>query len=157
MQKKTKDNQFIKKPVYPGGLKAMRQFIHKEMKYPKKALDSKIEGTVYLKYEVGHKGKVTKTKVLSSLGYGCDEEAQRLVSLLKFEIAKNPRKLKIKFNKTIKINFRIPKAKPIQPKVVPRKVAPVKQTIKYTVTQTTPKPKKEQEVKTSGYSYIIKY
>ena len=111
MKKKASDKHFIKKPTYIGGLKAMREFIAKEMKYPESALEKKIEGTVYLKYEVDYKGTVVSSRVLSHLGYGCDEEAQRIVSKLKFYVGKNPRKLRIKFNKSIKINFRLPKKK----------------------------------------------
>ena len=79
MQKERKDKHFIKKPIYPGGIKEMRALIGRELKYPSEALESKIEGTVYLRYNIDHKGNVTSSKVLSSLGHGCDEEAQRIV------------------------------------------------------------------------------
>ena len=112
MQKERKDKHFIKKPIYPGGLKAMRELIHKELNYPEEALASKIEGTVYLRYEIDYKGKVISSKILSGMGYGCDEEAQRIVSKFKFEVPKGPKKLKVKFHKTIKIKFRLPKEAP---------------------------------------------
>jgi len=67
MQKERKDKHFIKKPIYPGGLKAMRALIRKELKYPKEALESKIEGTVYLRYNIDYKGKVTSSKILSGI------------------------------------------------------------------------------------------
>jgi protein TonB len=114
MAKKGNDRRFIKKPTYIGGLKAMREFIAKEMKYPKSALENKVEGSVFIKYEVDHKGNVISSRVLSSLGYGCDEEAIRLVSKLKFYVSKNPRKLRIKFNKSIRIKFRLPKKKVVK-------------------------------------------
>lgn len=164
MQKKTNEKHFIKKPTYIGGLKAMREFIAAELKYPKAALENKIEGTVYLKYEVDYKGKVVSSRVLSHLGFGCDEEAQRIVSKLNFYVGKNPRKLRIKFNKSIKIRFKLPKvkkkdAKPTVPKRTSKSSAPnqVQATSKiiYTVTSN---PKKEvPKKKDGGYSYTIKF
>lgn len=112
--KHRKDDQFIKKPIYKGGIKAMREFIGKNLKYPKEALANKIEGSVQLNYDVDYKGVVTKTQVISGIGYGCDEEASRIIKLFKFEVPKNPRKLKVSFHKKIKINFKLPKERPIK-------------------------------------------
>lgn len=157
MQKKTKEKHFIKKPIYIGGLKAMREFVAKEMKYPKKALENKIEGTVYLKYQVDYKGTVVSSKVLSSLGHGCDEEAKRIVSKMKFYVGKNPRKMKLKFSKTLKIHFRLPKTKvaPTPKQAQKPKANKVQRKIKYTITST--KPTKEPITKKSSYSYTIKF
>lgn len=116
MKKIRGENSFIKKPVYKGGRSAMNAFIKTNMKYPPEAIKQKIEGKVQLKYEIDYKGNVPMAKVVSSLGYGCDEEAERLVKLLKFEMPKNPRKVRIKFNKSIRINFKIPNLTP-KPKV----------------------------------------
>ena len=90
----------------------MNALIKENLKYPPKAIKNKIEGKVHLRYEIDYKGNVVRTSVISSLGYGCDEEAERLVKLLKFEIPKVPRKMRLKFNKTIRINFKLPKPKP---------------------------------------------
>ena len=111
MKKERKDKHFIKKPTYEGGLTAMRAFIKKNMKYPKAALKAKFEGTVFVKYTVDHKGNVISSKVVSSIGYGCDVEAKRLVSLLKFQVPKI-RKMRIQYHKSIQIHFRLPKVAP---------------------------------------------
>ena len=79
MKKERKDKHFIKKPIYPGGLKAMRAFIAKHKKYPPAAEENNIEGVVRVKYDIDYKGNVVGTQVQSSLGYGCDEEALRAV------------------------------------------------------------------------------
>ena len=110
--KETKDKHFIQKPQYEGGLKAMKKFISENLKYPKAALENKIEGTVHIDYKVSHKGQVLDAKVISGLGNGCDEEAIRLVKMLKFSEARN-RKIRATFNKKIQIHFRLPKAKPV--------------------------------------------
>ncbi len=105
---KRKDKDFLRKPYYEGGLTALRQFIRKNMKYPADALKNKIEGHVHLKYAVNHKGLVIKAKVVAGIGHGCNEEAVRLVKLLKFKVER-VRKMRVTYNKTIRIYFKLPK------------------------------------------------
>jgi len=152
MHKELKDKHFIKKPIFPGGLKAMRDLIGKELKYPPEAIAANVEGTVYLRYNIDHKGQVTSSKILSSLGYGCDKEAQRIVKKFKFDVPKGPRKLKLKFHKTIKIHFRLPKEAPKKIELNPSKI-PTQ--ITYSI---KPRPKTSTPPKkTNSYSYTIKY
>jgi len=151
MHKERKSKHFIKNPFYQGGLKAMREFISKNKKYPKEALEEKIEGTVFIKYTINYKGKVIETKVLKSLGYGCDEEAQRVVKLLEFEAPKN-RGIKVKFFKNIQIHFRLPK----------KKEKPVQQitsqtSYSYTITTTKKEENPPEKKKGGGYTIQIKY
>lgn len=151
--KETKDKHFIKRPTYKGGLAAMREFIKKNLRYPKEALKEKIEGTVYVKYTVDYKGKVIEAKVISSLGHGCDEEAIRLVKKFEFEVPKNY-KLRVQFHKNIQIHFRLPKAKPS-----PKSAAV---SVKYNVTPTSKKKKavstsQKQSKKQGSYTYTIKF
>ena len=110
MKKERKPKHFIKRPVYPGGLKAMREFISKELKYPEEALELGKEGVVRIKYDIDYKGNVFDTHILSGMGYGCDEEAERIVRLLKFEVEKT-RKVKVVFHKSIQIRFKLPVVK----------------------------------------------
>lgn len=115
MRKETRDQSMIKKPFYEGGKKAMDAFIKKNLKYPKEAIKHNIEGSVHVRYEINVKGKVIRAKNISKLGYGCDEEAIRVVKLLKYQVPKNPYKLKLKFNKKIQIYFKLKKAKVEKP------------------------------------------
>jgi len=154
MSKEKKDNHFIKKPFYEGGITELRKFIKQNLKYPKEALEKKIEGTVLVRHDINHKGKVTGAKVLKGIGHGCDEEATRLIKLLKYEVPKGPRKLKVTFHKDTKINFRLPKVKP--KKKTEKKSEKIKSnegqlSIKYTI---TPKSGKAKEVKKT-YNYTI--
>ena len=110
--KERKDKHFIKKPIYPGGRDALRKFIKENMQYPSEALEQKIEGTVSVKYTIDYKGNVIEAHVVAGLGHGCDEEALRLTKLLKFEVPKNARKVRVTFHKDIHIHFRLPKQKP---------------------------------------------
>ncbi len=110
MHKETKDKDFLKKPIYKGGPKALKKFIGENLRYPKEAFDNKMEGTVYVNYTIGKNGRVTAAKVVTGIGHGCDEEALRLVKLLQFEVPKN-RGLRVLFHQNIQIHFRLPKAK----------------------------------------------
>ena len=106
MKKPRDPKHFIKIPGYPGGNKALEAFVKKNLKYPKEALENRIEGTVKVEFDFNHKGVVTKVDVKTGLGHGCDEEAVRLVKLLRFKVAKH-RGVRISFHKGINIHFKL--------------------------------------------------
>jgi TonB family protein len=64
---------------FPGGGPAFRYFLEKNMMYPPAAKANKIQGKVYVTFVVDKKGVIKYPKIQKSLGYGCDEEAIRLV------------------------------------------------------------------------------
>lgn len=64
---------------FPGGGPAFRYFIEKNMSYPPLAKANNIEGKVFVTFVVDKKGVVKHPTIHKSLGYGCDEEAIRLV------------------------------------------------------------------------------
>lgn len=141
-KRSTKPESFIEKTYYPGGGKAMAAFIAKHLKYPQEALDNRIEGKVTLELDIDKNGRVIRTRVKSGLGYGCDEEAQRLASLMRFSATKN-KKVRVEFHKTIHIPFQLP---------------PQGQKLTYNIT-TSKAPdsgKSEQKPQNSGYIYGIK-
>lgn len=105
MKKETKNNSILKRPEYPGGNAALRDFITQNLKYPKVAHDAGIEGIVHLRYDINHLGKVTGANVIKKVGHGCDEEAIRLVKLLKFTVSA-PRGMKVIWHKKIQIHFK---------------------------------------------------
>lgn len=107
MKKGKKDQHFIKKPYYEGGMSAMKSFIKQQLSYPELAKAKKVEGIVYVRYTINYKGKVIDTKIISGVGYGCDEEASRLVKLLEFNVPRN-RNLKAVFHKNLQIHFKLP-------------------------------------------------
>ena len=150
--KKSKDkDDFLKKPQFIGGDQAMKDFVAKNMKYPEEAIAAKIEGKVLISYDVTDNGKVINAKVVNGIGYGCDEEALRLVNLFKFSKVRN-RKMRVKVSKRTSINFRLPK-KQTQSKVATK--------VNYTITSSASagdeKSKSEQNKSNTGYSYTIKY
>lgn len=146
MQRERKPKNFLPKASFRGGPKAMRKFIGENLKYPPQAIKDKVEGTVVLRLSINYKGKVIKTKVKSGLGSGCDEEAQRVVSLLEFDVDTRVRKGKILFHKNLNIHFRLPKTPP----AVKKKAESSGTQLTYTITtKKTPK-------SSPSYSYTIK-
>ena len=108
-----KSKNFIKKAEYPGGADALKKFIKQTLRYPKEALLHRVEGRVYLKYEVNERGKVHSISVVNGLGYGCDEEAIRIIGLLKYSQVKN-RGLKVNTKFKLAIHFKLPSSNPIK-------------------------------------------
>jgi len=116
MKKEVKPGEFIQKPKYIGGKEAWRKLLKENLKYPTKAREKKIEGTVNISYEVNGNGKVLRPKVTKGIGYGCDEEAIRLVKMMKYQKVSN-RKVKIITHHKIAIQFKLPKPKKITQKI----------------------------------------
>jgi len=100
--------RFLNLPKYLGGSKAFREFIAQNLHYPKPALEAKAEGSVIVEYDILDSGTVNNPHVLKGLGYGCDEEAIRVVNLLRFEKVKN-RGVRVKMTTKTNINFILPK------------------------------------------------
>ena len=58
--------------------------IQSRLVYPQGALENNIEGKVYIRLAIDSCGNQLCTRVIKGLGYGCDEEAMRLVQTAKF-------------------------------------------------------------------------
>ncbi len=137
-----KKKRFLNLPKYTGGSKAFREFIAENLRYPETALEAKVEGSVIVKYDIHDNGTVSNPRVLKGLGYGCDEEAIRVVNLLQFEKVKN-RGVRVKLTSKTKINFRLPKVninytvsytnKPNKPDVEPEQKNGDPDTYEYTI------------------------
>ncbi len=109
-----KSKHFITKAEYPGGAAALKKFIKNNLRYPKEALIHRVEGSVSLRYEVNEKGKVHSISVVNGLGYGCDQEAERIIRLLKYSQVKN-RGIKVNTRFKLAVHFKLPPEKlPIQ-------------------------------------------
>lgn len=106
----------MRTPNFPGGPKAMDLFVKEHMKYPEEAIRTKIAGSVVVLADIDYKGHVIKTIVKKGIGYGCDEEAARVVSLMQFE-ALRYRGLRVVFHKTITLHFKLPGATEINPEI----------------------------------------
>lgn len=69
-------------PEYEGGNEAMYAFINKNLKYPEEAKKNNISGAVLVSFTVLSTGELIDVKVQQGIGYGCDEEAVRIVKLM---------------------------------------------------------------------------
>ena len=99
-----KNPKFINLPSYPGGRKALAEFLKKNQKYPNEAFNHQIEGIVHIAFDVDHMGHVHKPSIIHGLGFGCDDEAIRLVKLLKYNKTYN-RGLRVKKRMKLRIPF----------------------------------------------------
>ena len=145
-----KQKKFIKKPHIHGSREQLKEFLKKNMTYPKEALEKKIEGDVIVKYKVSDNGEVFDPVIEKSLGFGCDEEAIRLVKLIQYDAVKN-RGVRVTTHSKIKIPFRLPKEKH-------------QQKIKMVYTQSSGKEKtglkksnEEKKPPKTTYTYTIKF
>ena len=76
-------------PEFPGGPAKLLEYIQKNLEYPKSARKNDIQGRVFVEFVIEEDGSVSNVRVLRGIGYGCDEEAVRLVySLPKFKPGK---------------------------------------------------------------------
>ena len=98
--------KFIKFPEYPGGKEEFRKYIEENLKYPDKALKNNIEGIVHLTATVDDNGNLGEARITKGLGFGCDEEALRLINGLKFGSVKNSG-VRIKQQRRFRILFKI--------------------------------------------------
>ncbi len=66
-------------PVPEKGRKVYNRYLKRSLKYPAAATENNIEGEVVLVLTINTFGSITNIDVVQSLGFGCDEEAMRLV------------------------------------------------------------------------------
>lgn len=68
-----------KMPEFAGGQAALLRYLRGHLHYPGAALAQGIGGRVFLSFVVQADGSISDVTVLKGLGYGLDEEAQRVV------------------------------------------------------------------------------
>lgn len=105
-----KDKEWIiveQMPEYAGGVAALSKFLQKNLRYPNPAASAGISGKVYVQFVVGQDGSITKVDILKGLGFGCDEEAERVIKLMPHWSAgkQSGRAVAVKF--TLPINFQL--------------------------------------------------
>jgi protein TonB len=69
-------------PEFPGGVSAMDSFFKKYLKKPKAARRAGVTGRVYVSFMVASDGQIGDVMLLKGIGFGCDEEAMRVVLLM---------------------------------------------------------------------------
>ena len=94
-------------PEFAGGLAALSKFLQKNLRYPNPASNAGVSGKVYVQFVVGQDGAISKVDILKGLGFGCDEEAERVIKLMPHWSAgkQSGRAVAVKF--TLPINFQL--------------------------------------------------
>ncbi len=68
------------KPAEPeGGFKAYKIYLDDNMHYPIQAIENKVQGKVTVRFEIATNGTISDFQVTKGIGFGCDEEAIRLI------------------------------------------------------------------------------
>ena len=80
-------------PMYQKGVYALQDFIKENLEYPRQAQLANIQGTVMLRFVVEPSGLVTNIGVEQSVGGGCDQEAIRVLELIRWYPGKKNDKL----------------------------------------------------------------
>lgn len=89
-------------PEFPGGMTAWAKFIQKNLRYPYAAQESGAQGKVYLNFVIEKDGSITDVQVVKGIGYGCDEEAVRVIK-------KSPKwKAGVQNNQPVRVRYSMP-------------------------------------------------
>lgn len=64
---------------FPGGTEALGKFLLKNLKYPPEAQRANVQGKVFMSFVVSPDGSISDVNVMKGLGFGCDQEATRVV------------------------------------------------------------------------------
>jgi TonB family protein len=64
---------------FPGGVVAFSKYVSENMRYPEEARKNNISGIVSIAFAVNKDGSINNITVPEGIGYGCDEEAIRLI------------------------------------------------------------------------------
>ena len=92
-------------PSFPGGEKALRNFISRNISYPKLASRNRIQGKVYVTFVVDKDGSVTDVKIAKGVHPALDAEAMRVVKKMPKWIPGSTRGKATRVSYTVPINF----------------------------------------------------
>lgn len=94
-------------PEFGSGLSDLYEYLGKNLRYPSAAQRVGVQGKVFLSFVVERDGSITDTQVLKGIGFGCDEEAMRVISTMpKWRAGRqNGRNVRVKF--TVPVSFKL--------------------------------------------------
>ncbi len=94
-------------PEFPGGERAMQEYISKNIRYPPPALAAGIEGVVVVQFVVWRDGSIRDINIARDIGGGCGQEAVRIISSMPTwnPGEQNGRPVSVKY--TLPIRFRM--------------------------------------------------
>lgn len=86
-------------------------FIYENLRLPSEAINAKIEGRVIMQFIIEPGGEITNVRVVRDIGYGCGNEAMRVVNLMNYMDAKwvpgkhNGKNVRVKYH--LPITFKL--------------------------------------------------
>ncbi|MBW6537303.1 MAG: energy transducer TonB [Mariniphaga sp.] len=102
--------KFLKRPEFPGGKTAFKEYVKKNLVYPGEALEKGVEGVVHLNARIDDNGQISEVVVEKGIGFGCDEEAARLINNIHYGAVSN-KGVRVKTRQRFRIEFRLPEKK----------------------------------------------
>lgn len=66
-------------PEFPGGVGELYKYLGQNIKYPAAAQRANVQGRVFVKFVVEKDGSIGNIEVMKGIGFGCDEEAVRVI------------------------------------------------------------------------------
>jgi periplasmic protein TonB len=104
------------KPKFPGGEEELRKFLALNLRYPNEALQKGIGGEVIVSFKIDEEGNISDVKSLKPLGFGCDEEAVKVVRKMPQWIPakKSGKNIAVTYN--LPIVFELPKQSRNEPR-----------------------------------------
>ena len=93
---------------FEGGMDAFVKFLQENIKYPAPALRANVTGKVFTQFIVNTDGSISDVSVLKSVGFGCDEEAMRVIKLAKWTPGKQSGRV-VRSRFTVPISFELAK------------------------------------------------
>ena len=94
-------------PMFRGGERKLLEFLENNLVYPQGAIDAGVEGKVFVEFYIEKDGTVCDAKVLQGIGYGCDEEALRVVGLMPKWVPGKQRGQGVRVRYTLPVNFKL--------------------------------------------------
>lgn len=104
------EKEFIsvdQQPEFPNGLKGLTKFLQANLRYPSQASRANIQGRVFMSFSVMPDGSITNVEVKKGIGFGCDEEAVRVIKMMpKWNPGKqNGRAVRVRFSLPIQFQL----------------------------------------------------
>lgn len=100
--------EFVPKmPSFPGGEKALAEFIRNNVVYPEIARENGVKGKVYVQFVVNKKGKVEQIKVIRGIDSTLDQQAVNVVSKMPNWIPGEAEGRPVSVYFTLPINFQL--------------------------------------------------
>jgi periplasmic protein TonB len=94
-------------PSFAGGQSEMYKFLSENLKYPRAAQNMGTQGIVFVAFVVEKDGSITDVKVIKGIGFGCNEESERVIKKMpKWNAGmQNGKPVRVRF--TIPIKFKM--------------------------------------------------